>query len=84
MSAILPEIAALIVPLFRDLSILLDTLLGYFIYPFQKKVKRDIISATPKFYLFDVGIANYLARQTVTELKGVAAGKSFEHYILWN
>lgn len=63
-------------------QILVDTLLGYFIYPFHKKIRRDIISTTPKFYLFDVGVANYLARQTVTELKGMAAGKSFEHYIL--
>jgi len=63
-------------------QILVDTLLGYFIYPFRKRVKRDLISATPKFYLFDVGVANYLARQTVIELKGEIAGKSLEHYIL--
>src|SRR3989344_5638082 len=35
-----------------------------------------------KFYLFDVGIANYLAAREVTQLKGDAAGRSFEHYIL--
>lgn len=63
-------------------QILLDTMLGYFVYPFRKKIKRDIITATPKFYLFDIGVANYLAQQTVTALKGSAAGKSFEHYIL--
>ncbi len=63
-------------------QILLDTLLGYYIYPYRKKIKRDIIVAAPKFYLFDVGVANYLARQTLTDLRGVAAGKSFEHYIL--
>jgi uncharacterized protein len=62
-------------------QILIDTLLGYFIYPFHKKIKRDLIITAPKFYLFDVGIANFLARQTVNELKGMAAGKSFEHYI---
>lgn len=62
-------------------QILEDTLLGYHIYPYKKKKKRDIISATPKFYLFDVGIANYLARQQVVALKGTIAGKSFEHYI---
>ncbi len=62
-------------------QILVDTLLGYFVYPFHKKVKRDIITATPKFYLFDVGIANYLAHQTVHILKGTSAEKSFEHYI---
>jgi len=63
-------------------QILIDTLLGYYIYPYHKKVKRDLIMAMPKFYLFDVGIANYLARQTINELKGHGAGKSFEHYIL--
>ncbi|PCH57177.1 MAG: AAA family ATPase [Legionellales bacterium] len=63
-------------------QILIDTSLGYFLYPYRKKIKRDIIMATPKFYLFDVGIANYLAKSTVTALQGSAAGKSFEHYIL--
>jgi len=63
-------------------QILIDTLIGYFIYPYSKKVKRDLIAATPKFYLFDVGIANYLAKQFVAELKGTVAGRSFEHYIL--
>ena len=63
-------------------QILVDTLLGYYLYPFRKKIKRDIITATPKFYLFDVGIANYLSKQQISALKGAAAGKSFEHYIL--
>ena len=63
-------------------QILEDTLLGYSIYPFNKKIKRELISSTPKFYLFDVGIANYLAQQTIPTLKGAAAGKAFEHYIL--
>src|SRR3990167_10059634 len=63
-------------------QILVDTMLGYYIYPYRKKIKRDLISVTPKFYLFDVGVANYLARQSVTQLKGVVAGKSLEHFIL--
>jgi len=63
-------------------QILIDTYLGYFIYPYSKKVKRDIITATPKFYLFDIGIANYLAQSMLTGLKGTLAGKSFEHFIL--
>lgn len=63
-------------------QILIDTLLGYHIYPYAKKIKRDIITATPKFYLFDVGVANYIANQHVSALKGSLAGKSFEHYIL--
>ena len=63
-------------------QILVDTLLGYFVYPYKKKIKRDLISATPKFYLFDVGIANYLAQQSLFGLKGSVAGKAFEHFIL--
>lgn len=63
-------------------QILIDTLLGYFIYPYNKKIKRDLVVAKPKFYFFDVGVANFLSRQNVTSLKGVAAGRSFEHFIL--
>jgi len=63
-------------------QILIDTMLGYHIYPYRKKVKRDIILATPKFYLFDVGVANYLANQSPISLKGQIAGQSFEHFIL--
>jgi len=62
-------------------QILLDTLLGYYIYPIEHKIKRDIIMATPKFYFFDVGIANFLAQQQITNLSGPIAGKSFENYI---
>ena len=63
-------------------QILVDTLIGYFIYPYSKKIKRDLITATPKFYLFDTGIANYLSKRSITALKGEMAGKSFEHFIL--
>lgn len=63
-------------------QILIDTMLGYHIYPYRKKIKRDIITATPKFYLFDVGVANYLADQKPISLKGQIAGQSFEHLIL--
>lgn len=63
-------------------QILEDTMLGCYIYPYSKKVKRDLIVATPKFYLFDIGVANYLARQRPIALKGSVAGHSFEHFIL--
>lgn len=61
--------------------ILVDTLLGYFLPPYHKKIKRDIISKTPKFYLFDVGVANYLSKRQVSELRGSLAGEAFEHFI---
>jgi predicted AAA+ superfamily ATPase len=62
-------------------QILIDTMLGYYVYPYSKKIKRDILISVPKFYFFDVGIANYLSSQVITELRGSAAGKSFEHYL---
>ncbi len=63
-------------------QILIDTLTGYHIYPYGKKVKRDLISDTPKFYLFDIGVANYIAQKSIDVLKGSEAGKSFESFIL--
>ncbi|MCK4608755.1 MAG: ATP-binding protein [Gammaproteobacteria bacterium] len=63
-------------------EILVDTLIGYFVPPFSKKNKRDAIAAIPKFYLFDVGIANHLAHRQINVLKGPEAGHSLEHYIL--
>lgn len=62
-------------------QILIETLLGYFIYPYRKKIKREIISDTPRFYLFDVGVANKIKQQTIKDLKGIEAGRSLEHYI---
>lgn len=63
-------------------EILVDTLLGYYIPPYSRRVSREILRQTQKFYLFDVGVANYLANTTVNLLKGTEAGKSFEHFIL--
>lgn len=63
-------------------QILVDTLIGYYVEPFHKKIKRDLIQSTAKFYLFDVGIANHLRHRNISILKGEEAGESFEHYIL--
>ncbi|MBN1127933.1 MAG: ATP-binding protein [Chitinispirillaceae bacterium] len=62
-------------------QIVADTNLGFFVEPFTKRRKRNIISSTPKFYLFDTGIANFLSRQTIEEEKGPQFGRSFEHFI---
>ena len=62
-------------------QILIDTLIGTLITPFQKKRKRDIITKTPKFYLFDTGVGNYLSKRSINTLKGSAAGSVFEQYI---
>ncbi|CAG7598306.1 MAG: DUF4143 domain-containing protein [Candidatus Midichloria sp.] len=36
----------------------------------------------PKFYLFDIGIANYLRRYEYWDMMGEEAGRAFEHYSL--
>jgi predicted AAA+ superfamily ATPase len=63
-------------------QILVDTLIGYYVEPYHKKVKRDLIQSTSKFYLFDVGIANHLKHRNISHLRGEEAGDAFEHYIL--
>lgn len=63
-------------------QILVDTLLGYLIFPFHKQVKRDLIRATPKFYCFDTGVNNYLSKTAVKTLDGPISGHAFEHFIL--
>lgn len=61
-------------------DILEDTYLGFRIPPWKKSKNRRMIT-TEKFYLFDVGVANYLARRQPL-LGSPEFGKAFEHYIL--
>ena len=61
-------------------QILEDTLTGRFLPSFQKKPKRRVILA-PKFYYFDVGIANYLLKRGKIEMGSETFGKVFEHFI---
>jgi uncharacterized protein len=60
--------------------ILEDTLTGRFLPSFQKKPKRRVILA-PKFYYFDVGIANFLLKRNHIEMGSESFGKAFEHFI---
>lgn len=61
-------------------QILEDTLLGFRVASWRKSRTRRMIE-TEKFYLFDVGVANYLSRRVPRE--GTPEfGKAFEHYIL--
>lgn len=62
-------------------QILVDTLLARFIPAFQKKPKRRVIQA-PKFYLFDVGIANALLKRNAISVGSEIFGRAFEHFIL--
>lgn len=61
-------------------QILEDTLTGRFLPSFQKKPKRRVILA-PKFYFFDIGIANYLLKRGKIEMGSESFGKAFEHFI---
>jgi predicted AAA+ superfamily ATPase len=61
-------------------DILEDTYLGFRISPWKKSKNRRMIT-TEKFYLFDVGIANYLSRRQPV-MGSFEFGKAFEHYIL--
>lgn len=61
-------------------DILEDTHIGFRVPPWKKSRNRRMI-LTEKFYLFDVGVANYLARRR-PKIGGADFGKSFEHYIL--
>jgi predicted AAA+ superfamily ATPase len=61
-------------------QILEDTLLGFRITPWRKIRNRRLIE-TEKFYLFDVGVTNYLARRA-PRIGTPEFGNSFEHYIL--
>ena len=61
-------------------QILEDTLLGFRIPPWRKVRSRRLIE-TEKFYLFDVGITNYLGRRQ-PKTGTPEFGQSFEQFIL--
>lgn len=61
-------------------DILEDTLLGFRVQPWKKSKTRRMI-LTEKFYLFDVGVSNYLMNRR-PKIGSPEFGKSFEHYLL--
>jgi predicted AAA+ superfamily ATPase len=62
-------------------QILVDTLLGRMVEPFKKRQSRQIIIKTPKFYLFDVGVAGSIIKRHLPGERGEAFGRAFEHFI---
>ena len=62
-------------------TILEDTLVGYLIPGFTFTSKRRTIAA-PKFYLFDVGLANYLTHRSALRPGSNDFGHAFEHFII--
>lgn len=61
-------------------GILEDTLIGGMLPPFLKRPKRRTIHA-PKFFFFDVGLANFLLKRGHIEAQSEAFGRTFEHLI---
>jgi predicted AAA+ superfamily ATPase len=61
--------------------ILVDTLLGTLVEPFKRRQNRQVIGRTPKFYLFDVGVAGAITKRHLEEEKGELFGKALEHFI---
>jgi predicted AAA+ superfamily ATPase len=62
-------------------EILQDTLIGYLIPGFTATKKRRAVLA-PKFYYFDVGVANYLCNRKNIIQGTEAFGHAFEHLII--
>lgn len=62
-------------------QILYDTLIGYEIPAYTKRIKRKLVQA-PRFYYFDVGIANYLMGRTNLKRGTDEFGHAFEHLVI--
>ena len=62
-------------------SILEDTLVGYMIPAFTKRVKRRIV-LSPKFYFFDIGVTNYLLHRKEVVRGTTEYGHAFEHFVM--
>ena len=62
-------------------QILYDTLIGYEIPAFRKEIKRKVVQA-PRFYYFDVGLANYLMGRHSLKRGTDDYGHAFEHFVM--
>ncbi len=61
-------------------QILKDTLLGEELPPYQHTVKRKPVSIS-KFYLFDLGVANALKKQSNLKPGSASFGRALEHLV---
>ncbi len=64
-------------------KILEDTLLGFFLLPYGKSVRKRMVQH-PKFYLFDPGIVTTITNRLRVDLQesSFEFGKAFEHFFL--
>lgn len=61
-------------------GILEDTLIGRWLPAYRRRPKRRVIGA-PKFYFFDVGVVNRLARRGTLRAGSELFGKAFENWV---
>lgn len=61
-------------------EILTDTLIGAWLPAFRRRAKRRVIEA-PRFYFFDVGVVNELARRGQLRVGASEFGAAFEHFV---
>ena len=62
-------------------EVLKDTLLAFELEPYKKTKNRKATSKS-KLYMFDVGVANYLAGRKEILFKSETFGKAFEHFLI--
>ncbi|NOX37780.1 MAG: ATP-binding protein [Calditrichaeota bacterium] len=62
-------------------SILEDTLIGFYLWPWRKSVRKRL-RLHPKFYFFDNGVTNAANRMLGVELPPIWKGKLFEQFII--
>lgn len=62
-------------------DILEDTLMGYRLPAFRKVMKRRLMQA-PKFYYFDIGVANHLLHRKQLVRGTPEYGHAFEHFVI--
>ena len=63
-------------------QILVDTLLGFYLPAFTTRRTKRRETLAPKFFLFDVGIAGYLAKWGRLESGSLAFGRAFELFLM--
>lgn len=61
-------------------EILTDTMLASFLPAYRRRPKRRVIQS-PKFYFFDLGVVNHLARRGRLEPGSELFGKAFENWV---
>ncbi len=62
-------------------DILEDTLLGFRLPAYTKTMKRRVVQA-PKFYYFDIGVANHLLHRNELVRGTAEYGHAFEHLVV--